>query len=286
MALTFPGSVTYRVDIAGTMMDNLGTGTIAAWVYWNSSGADDWICAKNSGGNLMSFGAAGNPTRLRFDLATSGTNVSIVGTNSTLVTGSWQFQVVSWVYNGASTAQHLYTGDLSTMASEVSYASRSTPSGSVADNSGDNFAIGNAGSSGANSAYSLDGTVSVLAVWDSQLTLGQLRSFQFWPRNIGCIGFWILDDPAATQPDLSGNGGAGTISGSPTQGNHAPIGPLFRGINGFRGLPGTSMYPTIAPDLPVPFVRRGELSYTVSAGAAGNINILRGKLAQKLAGKL
>jgi hypothetical protein len=58
----------------------------------------------------------------------------------------------------------------------------------------------------------------------SLLTLGEIQSWQFAPRMMaGCVGFWRLgDNGTGTQPDLSGNGNNGTVTGA-TQSDNPPL---------------------------------------------------------------
>lgn len=71
-----------------------------------------------------------------------------------------------------------------------------------------------------------DGRLAHWAAWDVKLEWGEAKMFGIGravrPGNLA----WMFEfyNASTTQPDLSGNGNNGTITGTPTQAAHAPIG--------------------------------------------------------------
>jgi hypothetical protein len=136
-------------------------------------------------------------------------------------TNKWCFAAITMDFNGANGNQKLYHGDLSTLAVEPSaYSLQTVGTGTRPSDASVDAFIGN--SSNANVA--LGGALSIVAVFNRVLSLGEIQSWQFDPRMMaGCVGLWRLgDNGTGTQPDYSGNGNAGTVT-SATQADNPPL---------------------------------------------------------------
>jgi hypothetical protein len=73
------------------------------------------------------------------------------------------------------------------------------------------------------------GRGAILALFNRVLLLPEIQAWQYRPRNLsGCVGFWRLgSNGTATQPDFSGNGNSGTVTGA-TVAEDPPLGKWRR----------------------------------------------------------
>lgn len=230
MALYFGGASSHRVDCGSgtaTASVNLTTGTMIAWVYMNSV-ADGRFAARGLFGTSdPSWWASGvNQVDVFINRATAGLNVNATSANLPgFGSGKWSLIAATWNTGGVDADQHLYSGDLTTLADEASaYATRTVGSGTVSNNSSRPLILGNA----ANNALALPGRLHTIQFYNRQLSLAEIRSWQFQPRNLtGCVGHWRLGDSGTgTQRDLSGNRNNGTVTGA-TLANNPPL-PRWR----------------------------------------------------------
>jgi hypothetical protein len=170
-------------------------------------------------------------TRIAVDVGRATTSLSYVSATSTLVQNAWNY--VAFTFDSAGSANELvqiYKGNRTTLATEVTYASRTDGSGALLSDATANFSIGNA--SGYSAAWL--GTIAWFAHWNSVLTLAQVQAQQFdmsFPvAKANCVIFMHLGIHGAggtgTQVDWSGNANHGTVS-SATVGAHVPL-PIFK----------------------------------------------------------
>lgn len=226
-ALTFGAVTSDRVNIgSGTTIDNLNPLTFGCWIYPTTI---------TSGRRIMTKGL-GTGTQHSFLVATGGNLDYIRGrgasqsdyiTNSApiVTTDKWYFVVAT--YDSAATpAGHIYTGDLTSAATEATYATASDGSGTVFDDSANDLVIGNRHSATFNVAF--QGKIAACFYNNAALSLGQIIVLQWRPTVISSTkGFWLFGyNNVGTQTDYSGNGNAGTITGS-TLSDPVPLGAPF-----------------------------------------------------------
>ena len=239
MALLFDASTEYINCGSASMLDDLTTYSFVCWVKPTVAFAavdTRWIYKKGDWGNghdgfALDINATPDVVLMQFrQRATTPLNVQSIQT-ANLAVNKWSFLASSINLNGVDTDQYLYIGYLNTIVSEVgAYALRGVGSGTPVTNAAQNFILGN------NNAFTepTDGAVGIAMIFNKQLSLGELRTLQFRPIPIsGCLGFWVLHG-TGTQPDLSGNGNNGTVTGA-TITDHIPIGPPFGFDMGWMG---------------------------------------------------
>ncbi|MEW5917471.1 MAG: hypothetical protein AB1762_13755, partial [Gemmatimonadota bacterium] len=181
MALHFDS--TDLVDCgSGTTLDNISHGFAMAWVYLDSSGANQTIMRKGSGTtnrhlfNLLGAGPQFLIDRGTTDLAVTATFANLTGWG----TGQWFFIAATWNLSGANGDQKMFSGNLTTLATEPSaYASQAVGSGAEGSDATDNLFLGNTNSGGS----PLNGRMSVLLLGSGrQLTLGEVQRWQSRPQ--------------------------------------------------------------------------------------------------------
>lgn len=134
---------------------------------------------------------------------------------------------------GAGEVVNIYLGDLSTVPTECTYGTATDGSGTVTDDSAANLWVGN--NPGGTLAW--QGRIAGVHFCDRVLTLGEIqRQWMRFDANansriISHLGF----NGTGTQPDWSGSGNPGTVTGA-TVANHVPSGAPFGFNLGWQGL--------------------------------------------------
>ncbi len=148
------------------------------------------------------------------------TNAEATSTTD-LTLNKWFF--VAFTYE-SSDGPRIFIGDLATLAVEDD----GTPTvgvGAEGDNSADNLEVG-ASSEGGTRAVPAD--IAIVAVFNKKLSLGEIHRQQFRPHVtpdsliFSHLGF----NGTGTQPDWSGNGNSGAVTGA-TVADHVPLGQPF-----------------------------------------------------------
>jgi hypothetical protein len=229
MALTFGAVNSDAVNIGtGASISNLNPLSYIEWVYPTSVATSAGLLFMQkgraaSGGTrrAFSFAAAGNFLRLTVDRATTDTDY--IASSLALTDNTWH--CIAATFNSAASAGevvNLYCGTLTAEMAETTYSTATDGSGAVGDDSGLAMKLGNDGAAASTSAFK--GRIAIAAIFNRVLTLGELQSWQFHPRVMsGCVGFWQLGyNGTSTQPDWSGNGNNGTVTGA-TLSDHVPL---------------------------------------------------------------
>lgn len=219
MSLTFGALASDKVTF-GSNLDQIATCTWCLWVYPTTITTGRRMFSKiaaSGGTGQMSLFIPVGTNRVRAFADYDGTDASAVSADNTISTNSWQFFAVSFNTN----APKIYKGSLTSPASEISYASQAAPTGNrVSDSFGNVYVGGDDTSTDAfqGSIYSLNWVVGVT------LTLGQIQEQQFAPAmdpHSKLLAF-LGDNGTGTQPDFSGNGHNGTVTGA-TQSDNPPL---------------------------------------------------------------
>jgi concanavalin A-like lectin/glucanase superfamily protein len=244
MSLAFTDDSTNQVSFGSAAgLDNIAEGTVLLWVYPTSvaNTLREVVSKSASGGpngwNVFKRGSNGTIWALQASRATAHQFVDVTG----MVANEWQFIAYSW--NIASGGPKSYRGTLSAIATDIS----GTPvngSGAQADDSAANLCVGARSGAVATCAPMRVGWV---AVYNRALTLAEVQSLQFSLRSLSgnqlsCV---IGYGGTSTQPDWSGNGNNGSVSGA-----------------------------TVADHVPVMFRRQGQLYVPYAVAAAGGSALL------------
>jgi hypothetical protein len=235
MALDFNSVGRYDLVTAAASINNINKGITACWVWFDTQDVDQRIWQKGTGSVFHIVGGSASGTGRMWcevERATSSLYVDALWSNfSAYSTGKWLFCVYVWDSAGNDDDQLLLVGDLITPITEPSsYVFQTAGSGTVGDDSAQNMRIAN------NEGYEarLNGDLACLAIYnDHSITasnfsiLDGLR-LNFRPQmfdNLVLYRNYVYG--TGTQPDLSGNGNAGTLVGGPTVADHVPLGPPF-----------------------------------------------------------
>lgn len=182
----------------------------------------------NTGRRIAFFtsGTGGNITAL---VSRATTSTQYISNNTPAsATNTWMFFAVTYnSTNSANNLLHLYSGTLTTAATEVTYGSQVDGSGALSSDS-TAFVIG-ANLEFAGNEY--PGRFAVVHLLNTDLSLNQIRAQQFKPHVISSsVGLWLLgSNGTGVTPDLSGHGNACTLTGGAAASGF-PMGPLF-GVN-------------------------------------------------------
>jgi hypothetical protein len=118
----------------------------------------------------------------------------------------------------------MYWGNLTTTVAAKSTGTQTNGSGSVTSDAARLFMIGNRDE--ATPDAPLQGRIGIAMVVNRAMSAAEIAAWQFRPRVVaGTVGYWVLTG-SGTQPDLSGNGNNGTITGG-SQADNPPLGPIF-----------------------------------------------------------
>lgn len=267
MALTFGGATSDRVNHgSGAALDDLDPFTVILWVYPTTLTAGRRLYSKNTAGGAvvknLRLESGGN---LGTFVSRSGSPNNYLTSDAPLSTDKWH--CVAWAFDSAAAAGEttsLYTGDLTSALAERSYATASDGAGTYGSDATADLVVGNRGD---NLTMAFEGRIARVAVYDRALTLGELRALQFAPaarwNAPGCV---LLADyhGTGTQPDYSGNGNAGTVTGA-TVSAHVPLGPAF-GADGHGRYAGGGSPPPPPPP-PPPATYTGTASWSSGSTA-------------------
>lgn len=240
MSLTFGGATTDRDEVAAAAsINSLTTWSWAFWLMPTTLTNGRFIERKrNIGHRVVLSDALGN---FATSVALSGGGTSFITTGTPLAVNKWSFIGATFDManaggggTGTPYAHHLYAGDLSTLVTECSYGTTSAGTGTLIGDAGVNLAIG--GQEGGGNAF--QGLIAVAQFYNRVLTLGEYQQLQFRRTMLsGCVLYHELGyNGTSTQPDWSGNGNSGTVTGA-TQGAHVPTSKPFNMYTPLWGTP-------------------------------------------------
>lgn len=223
MSLTFGGATSDRVNHgAGSSHANLNPFTVWVWCYPTTLTGNKRLIGKVGGASFAGWDMLlGNSGAFGFEL-TRTTTLAYTSNATQITINAWWF-VAATLDLTASPPCKLYVGSLGTPVAEVSgYATSTAASGAQKDDSANALIVGNL--PGATTAF--QGKIAEAGVVSRVLTLGEMRSLQYRPRNMPNTVFFthVGFNGTSTQADLSGNANNGTVTGASLgDGSHVPI---------------------------------------------------------------
>lgn len=219
MSLFFDGSAgTYYVDCgSGASLDDLGTVTFLAWIKPTDVTVLSAFIGKHDGASNGWFARIRSGGQFQIARNRATTAMSTTTTDAGLANGVWS--CIGGVLDVTGGAVKAYTGNLTALMVENA-GTQTVGSGAINTDASNPLVLGNRSTL----SGGWDGSIGVVAVFNRVLTLEEMRSWQFNPRMLpGCVGLWMLgDNGTGTQPDLSGNGNNGTVTGA-TQSDNPPL---------------------------------------------------------------
>lgn len=242
MALTFGAVSTDRVDHGSdASIDNLDPFTMMMWCNISTLVNTRYLFGKGLVKRSWLAGTGGNIT-LR--VATAGSDLIYTTDDTPLSVDKWHFiAITANSSGGAGETANIYVGDLTTLAVESTYGT-AVDGGAFDSDAAETMQFGNQSASSVNA---LLGDIAVVAYVGAELSLAQIRSWQFRPRKLASMviyshyGF----NGTGAQADWSGKGNSGTVTGVTVAG-HVPLGPPFAFDLGWEGI-------SVATVVPSPF---------------------------------
>jgi len=235
MALAFASSSTDHVNHGkASAINDLPGGangcTFVAWVYRTADDGNQHIFTMDgvdfaSRGGLVFLASSGAADNLRALVRAATTDTDYTTNTGALPLNTWTFVAVTFK-DTDSPKLHIYSGSLTALATEASYASSTDGSGAVvADNANDKW-ISNIERA---NTLPLVGNIARAAYFNTKLSLTDLQRLQFAPvaQWSGANTKLLVDyHGTGTQRDYTGNGNAGTVTGA-TVAAHVPLGPAW-----------------------------------------------------------
>lgn len=227
MALNLNNAASDRVAVtSAASIEELDPFTVWGWFYVLGKTSSDRLWSKAQTANAKEILMSGTSGDLQVVVGRATAFTSFVTNDTPLATNNkWYFIAVTFNSgNAAGEAVQLYVGDLTASCAERTYGASTNGTGAVRSDTGNPLYLGNS----AALTRSFPGHIGPIGIVNRELTLAECISLQWNPRVVvGTVGFWQLGwNGTSSQPDWSGNGNAGTVTGA-TQVAHVPLGPPF-----------------------------------------------------------
>lgn len=237
MSLDFTNSTGDLVSLGSpAALDDMWEMTFWCW-YWKDSGTTtSWagLYTKVATGSFIRYFSqlSSNQQQFVWHLDRVDTQLDI-RTNNVAVEDEWNFVAFNFSESGASS--DIYIGSLTANAVVASYASKIVGLGSPLDDSALDALIGNWDTD--TPARAANGLIAVCGIHNVSLPLEQIVDLQRRPRALdSSVQFcWLGFAGTGTQPDWSGTGTSGTVTGA-TVGSNVGLGPPFGFDEGWQGL--------------------------------------------------
>ena len=216
MSLDFTGNGR-NVNIGSAAgIDDMDPVTFMAWVFCTDiTRTINYICNKAVGAATLGIecivtSAGGNGrVQARRGRATSP---AVARTSTTIAQDAWAFIAATYNLAGSPICR-VFLGNETTLATEAAYAIQNDGAGATNSDASANMWIGN--SSSATTAY-FSGLIYDYTFIKAIASLNQIRNWQRRPRNLASVEveMFLGLHGTGTQPDLSGNGHNGTVTGA------------------------------------------------------------------------
>jgi hypothetical protein len=209
---------------SGASFDDLSAFTWFCWFKQNTVTTFRTIASKETSSVLgwrLHSPSAGGGGFLRLQVQTSAGQIAYRTNNQAIVANTWHCVAATFDLAGASNEKiNIYVGTLTTSLAESTYAAIADFGGTISSAAAGNLLVGQ--DTSFTSAWQADFAVGMH--WNRALTHGELLDQQFYPHvTSGCVLFTHYGyNGTSTQPDWSGTGNAGTVSGG-TLADHVPL---------------------------------------------------------------
>jgi hypothetical protein len=234
MSLLYDASTEITEFGTGTSLDNLDPITIVLWVYLltlgNGAGNDSTYYRKTvDNQNLqrlrgLSNGAGGGSFAMSVGRSVvAATAVADVSLFANYSLNQW-ICLVAQADTTTAGNNLLFVGSRTADIAEPSvYTVQTNGSGTVGNNNGASAGIGSNGG-----PQFTNGMIGFVGVWNRLLNFGELLEQQYHPQPTAGIKLFNFPgfNGTGTQPDWSGNGNNGTVTGA-TVDVQMPLGPIF-----------------------------------------------------------
>lgn len=193
-----------------------GGGTVSAWCYVDSIPANGRIFSKVSGSNGWSFYLRSATNSLSFFQYFSGTFGYREDSSSTPALNEWNHYAVTYNSSSVSNRATLYQN-----AQLYASSTGSTPNGTRESDVGIDFVIGNSD----DESGSFLGNLAYVQAWDRALSVAEINESMRKPGSVltNLVGYWPCIGADSTEPDFTGNGNSGAVTGTSISTNGPPI---------------------------------------------------------------
>lgn len=208
-------------------LDNIDPGTMCIWAYLDDVDQQSTFMTKGVAGDGDNHELAPKQAgsgRVDMNISRSGSTMQIRAAATSFThygSSKWVFICGVWDTSLSATSQFLYIGDMdSGVAEPSSYSTRTAGSGTKGDDSDKNWMIGGNFATGG-----FAGAISWVGVWSKQLSVAELNVQRMSPHPTAtsALFIWVGYNGLGVQPDWSGNGNAGTVTGGTLTGNSVPL---------------------------------------------------------------
>jgi hypothetical protein len=191
--------------------------TFVGWIYADTLGESSVGRVFHKGTSPAGYNlrvVADGTGAYRFAVDYSPTDLIRTTTANSVLLDQWHHIAVSWDGGIEAADVHIYVN-----GSELSYSTTQDASGSRQADTGDSFFLGNRGAADA----TWKGFLAECAMYNVVLTVDEIKASMrlVWPRVSARVGYWPLYGRQSPEPDMSGNGNHGALTGTTTV-DHPP----------------------------------------------------------------
>ena len=224
-SLSFTQASTNKVTVANPL--TYGSGTTTTYVMWikqraTPNASEGWSKAVLN--NIFVYSGVSLTWRQLIDRATTDADSRVL--NSLIFPNLNEWRFVGITYSEGNGVKIYYGGLNTTVAEASDYVTQTVGAGATNADTSDLY-VGNRSST---DTLAPAHDIAFFALYDTELTLGELRVQQFSQRPIkaGCKTLFVMGaSGTTTQVDWSGNAKNSTITGASVAA-HAPLPPPLR----------------------------------------------------------
>ena len=201
----------------GASLANLDPLTVCGWLYFVDLGAQNYprVLSKEAvlnEGIRIEVRRAATAGNIAFGRAQTTAQCYYNSVSSTIPFNAWRFVALQY-RSSASPRMRIFVGTPTALATEVAYADTLDGTGTPVSDSAWPLRIGDSVD-----VIPWGGRLGYISYIGAFLTLAEIQSIQFGiiPAHLmsDVKGFWPLWGVATPEPDLSGNGNNGTVTGA------------------------------------------------------------------------
>lgn len=212
------------VSSPNSSLDNIfdGGGTLLIWTNPTSAGDANqgYVIDRNGKWRFQNENILSGDLNFTFVYLFSGTNGLWRSNDRPYSTNQWNPIIIRYNSDSITNDPDFFINGI-----KKEYTAVTAPTGTRTSDAGNDVNIGS------NSALSrsFDGMIAEFAIWDIELTDVECFALNdgISPNRIrpsAMVGYWPLYGNSSPEPDLSGNGNNGTVTGT-TKADHTPVQP-------------------------------------------------------------
>lgn len=223
MALNFSATTHKVVVAADASINNFTAFTVLKWIDITTISNAKRFFEKGAVDNAKEAIVydLGNSNSIEFKVDRVTTQALARPVDDVITEGAWYF--IAFTYD-ESDGPRVFIGTREARITEPSYDIRTVGVGATLDDDGGDFGIANIPVVD----VGLSCKIAFLSYYNRRMALSEIQTQQFRPRKTsGCRMFFHLGfNGTGTQPDWSGYGNSGTVTGAAVS-PHVPLAPIF-----------------------------------------------------------